>query len=209
MIWLKENQKLVGYVPILEKEYEEMEIREMSKYHCYSGWSKLSEFVMKIQGIEFVYYYGIDETTITDLTEVQRLVDVRFCFDFECFLQDDFRYYNIIKDSLRMKIYKNQIFDVFQNLTLYKLKELSEKEAKEEIAQEKEILERLALYNIDKYLLDIKCRAEKSSNNLSNLLKMFENNVYISGKHYLFANIDEAITKKIYEERKAKTRLKW
>lgn len=198
MIWLKENQKLVGYVPILEKEYNKIEIREMSEYHCYQGWSKLSEFIMQIQGIEFECYYGFADFSIT---EVQRLVDISFCFDFECFLQDNFK----------MNIYIGQIFDVFQNLTLYKVRELSEKEAKEEIAQAKKLLEGLisikTLSNIDEDFLSIKSIAENSSNNLSNLQEMFENKGYTLDKLHLFANIDESITKKIYKKRKAKTRL--
>ena len=34
MIWLKENHSLIGYVPILKKEYSEKNIREMSEYSC-------------------------------------------------------------------------------------------------------------------------------------------------------------------------------
>ncbi len=80
MIWLKENQKLAGYVPILKKDYNEKEIRQMSEYHCYQGWSALSRFVMKIQGIEFVCHYGFADSLIV---ETKRLVDIVFNFDFE------------------------------------------------------------------------------------------------------------------------------
>ena len=60
MIWLKENHSLIGYVPILKKEYSEKNIREMSENSCYEGWSRLSMLVMKIQGIEFSYNGGFN-----------------------------------------------------------------------------------------------------------------------------------------------------
>ena len=39
MIWLKENDCFLGYVPILKKHYNETSIREMSEYNCYTAWS--------------------------------------------------------------------------------------------------------------------------------------------------------------------------
>ena len=200
MIWLKENHSLVGYVPILKKEYSEENIREMSEYHCYSGWSVLSSLVMNIQGIEFSYYGSSSDHY---RVKTQRLVDICFGFNFECFT---------LPSDPRMKKYISQIFDVFENLTLYKVEEHSEEEIKEQIAQIKHSLEHLisskTLSAIDS---DISYRiddAEISATNLSNLQKIFEDKGYLLS-HDIFANINKTISKKIYRKRKTKTILDW
>lgn len=196
MIWLKENHSLVGYVPILKKEYSEKNIREMSEYSCYEGWSNLSELVMKIQGIEFLYYGGFNNHY---RVETQRIVDIKFDFGFECFL---------LQTDPRMEKYRSQIFDVFENLTLYKVEELSEEKIKESISQVKHTIEQLVsirtLSNIDYDISNLMNYAKRSATNLSNLQKMFEDKGYILS-HDLFANINKTISKKIYTKRRTKT----
>ena len=193
MIWLKENQSIVGCVPSLKRTYSEKEIRQMSKYNCYPGWSELSKFVMKIQGIGFLYDGGFSDKYKVG---AQRLVDICFDFDFECFL-------------FPSDLYLIQIFDVFENLTLYKLEELSEKEIKKELSQAKKKLERLVsvktLFNIDKDFSNTLRVAERSFTNLSNLQKLLIKKGYILEKSQLFANIDESTMKKIYDERETNT----
>ncbi len=196
MIWLKENHSLIGYVPILKKEYSEKNIREMSEYSCYEGWSRLSMLVMKIQGIEFSYNGGFNNHY---RVETQRLADIRFDFDFECFL---------LPSDSRMEKYRSQIFDVFENLTLYKVEEHSEEEIKESIAQVKHTLEQLVstktLSAIDYDISNFIAYAESSAINLSNLQKMFQDKGYLLS-HDIFANINKTLSKKIYTKRRTKT----
>lgn len=195
MIWLKETHSLVGYVPILKKEYSEKNIREMSEYSCYEGWSRLSELVMKIQGIEFSYNDSSNHYRV----ETQRLVDIRFDFGFECFL---------LPTDPRMEKYRSQIFEVFGNLKLYKVEEHSEEEMKEKIAQITQTLEQLVSTQTLSYIdYDIsRCisTAETASTNLFNLQKMFEDKGYLLS-HDIFANINETLSKKIYTKRRTKT----
>ncbi len=194
MIWLKENQNLVGYVPVLKKEYTEEEIREMSEYSCYQGWSTLSMLVMQIQGIGYKSYEGY--RLCYGCETIKRLVDISFTFDFECFL---------LPDDERMKTYRRQIFEVFENLTLYKVKEHSKKEVKQNISRAKRTLkqwvsnETLSRIDFDKQK-SIR-QAEEVSERLATLQKMFVVHDYRL-THDLFANADEEIQKKIYEERK-------
>lgn len=195
MIWLKENHSLVGYVPILKKEYSEENIREMSEYHYYGDWSALSILVMEIQGIEFSYYGGFSNHY---RVKTQRLVDICFGFGFECF---------VFPSAPKMEKYISQIFDVFENLTLYKVEEHSEKELKERIAQIKHTLEQLVstktLSAIDFDISDLIDDAESSATNLSNLQKIFEDKGYLLS-HDIFANINKTLSKKIYKKRKTK-----
>ena len=194
MIWLKENQNLVGYVPILQKEYTEDEIREMSKYSCYQGWSSLSRLVMEIQGIGYKFYEGY--RICYGPETIKRLVDISFSFDFECFL---------LPDDERMKTYRRQIFEVFENLTLYKVKENSEKKVKQNISRAKRTLKQLVsnktLSGIDFDVRNSIREAKAVSERLATLQKMFVIHDYRL-THDLFANADEEIQKKIYEERK-------
>ncbi len=196
MIWLKENHILVGYVPTLKKEYSEQDIREMSKYSCYQGWSRLSKLVMQIQGIGFEYNGGFSNHY---RVETQRLVDICFNFDFECFL---------LPTDPRMEKYRSQIFEVFENLTLYKVEQHSKEEIKEKIAQIKHTLEQLVsiktLSGID-YDISVYIRsAESSFSNLCKLQKMFEDKG-TPLSHDIFANINKTLSKKIYTKRRIKT----
>lgn len=218
MIWLKENHSLIGYVPVLKKEYTEKDIREMSKYHCFQGWSKLSGLVMQIQGIEFVYNSCYPRESYR--VRPERIVDVFCDFDFECFT---------FPDVPVMEKYIRQIFDLFENLTLYKVEEHSEEEIKESSLQVRHALKQVIanlsklpeifqLDNIDETIKEIKesslqvkrthqriiAYAERSATNLSKLQKMFQDKGYLLS-HNIFANINETISKEIYTERVAKT----
>ncbi len=195
MIWLAEEQKLIGCVPMLKKEYSEEEIRKMSQYHCCQGWSVLSKLVMKIQGTGFKYD-GEGFSSCQYRVEAKRLVDVCFNFDFECFW--------FTSDS-RIKKYQHQIFDVFKNLTLYKVEEHSEDEVKENILREKQMLEQwVSSRTLSAIDLDVSTtinEAKEKFTRLTNLQKMFADNGY-KLTNDLFADADEAIMKQIYEERK-------
>lgn len=196
MIWLKENSNFVGYVPILKKKYSEEKIREMSKYSCYQGWSSLSRLVMKIQGIGFEYHcVPCDHYKFN----AQRLVDIRSDFSFECFL---------LPSEPKMEHYRSQIFEVFENLTLYKVEEHSEEEIKENIAQAKHSLKHFVsdktLLTIDYNVSDFFEDTNRTIANLSKLQKMFESKGYML-TYDLFADIDKALAKQIYEERVTKT----
>lgn len=150
----------------------------------------------KIQGIEFSYNGGFNNHY---RVETQRLADIRFDFDFECFL---------LPSDSRMEKYRSQIFDVFENLTLYKVEEHSEEEIKESIAQVKHTLEQLVstktLSAIDYDISNFIAYAESSAINLSNLQKMFQDKGYLLS-HDIFANINKTLSKKIYTKRRTKT----
>ena len=104
-----------------------------------------------------------------------------------------------------MKTYRRQIFEVFENLTLYKVKVHSKKEVKQNISRAKRTLkqwvsnETLSRIDFDKQK-SIR-QAEEVSERLATLQKMFVVHDYRL-THDLFANADEEIQKKIYEERK-------
>lgn len=199
MIWLKENTNFLGYVPILKKEYKEENIRELSQYSCYQGFSKLSKLVMQIQGIGFEYYGGFSNHY---KVEAKRLIDINFDFEFECFL---------LPDDPRMETYRNQIFEVFENLTLHKVEEYSEEELKQKITQVKQTLEQLVstktLSAIEYDVSRLTHLAKKSSTNLCHLQKMFADKGYPLTNN-LLSNIDDSISQEIYAERETKTILK-
>lgn len=196
MIWLKENDKIMGYVPILKKEYTEKEIREMSEYSCYQGWSKLSSLVMRIQGIGFIYVGGFrDHYQVL----AQSLMDVNSKFDFECFL---------LPNDERMEHYRKQIHEVLENLTLYKIKELSEKEIQKNMLEMEQTLgECLSDRTLEKARFDVWSfinSAEVTVKNLTNLQEMFADKGYVL-EHNLFAKDGEMPNKDIYEKRETTT----
>lgn len=195
MIWLKENSQFCGYVPMLRREYTEKSIREMSKYSFYDGWSRLSELVMKIQGIGYKFYGSFSE--YYDV-EPQSLAEICFDFDFECFL---------VPNESKIEIYRGQILDVFQNLTLYKVEEISEEELKKKVAEAKQHLNYFVSdrtlsaidYDVSSF---IRC-AESSFANLSKTQKMLED-MGCPITQVLFSNIDENLRKEIYKPRESK-----
>ena len=198
MIWLKENEVIVGYVPFLKKEYTENSIREMSKYSCYDDWSKLSELVMKIQGIGYSsnvwHYYEI---------KPKRLIDISFDFEFECFLQPN---------APRMDDYLSQIFDVFENLTFYRVGELSKEKIYERIEQIKQEIELLVsdetLLSIYADISKFNSSAEIATSNLQKLQKMFAINGYTLSNN-LFVSSDAQVKKDMYKKRRTKKVLKY
>lgn len=202
MIWLKENDCFLGYVPILKKHYNETSIREMSEYNCYTAWSLLSELVMQIQGIEYSYWAGFSKANHYNI-KVKKLADIETCFNFECFTS--------AYDNQKMQIYIKQISEVFQNLTLYKVKEVSEDTLKEDILQAKQLLSKLGSYKIlseiDNELSTFIQSAEITSTNLSKLKRM----IATSGYHLttLFDDITKPLSKKIYAKRKTEAIFDW
>lgn len=167
MIWLKENDNMVGYVPVLNKSYTEKEIRHMSEFSCYEGWSDLSCFVMTLQGLGYEYDNGMDSRYSS--AGVPKLINVGCSFDFEYFC---------LKTDERMKIYLKQIYEVFSNLTLYKVEQRSITDITKCIYDIKETLShnfisKRTLSNIDDdFKTQIKYM-EETTKNLKKLLKEF------------------------------------
>lgn len=199
MIWLEEKGKIVGYVPMLKKEYSEQEIKQMSEYSCYQGWSELSILVMQIQGIAYKKYSCSFPYRLEYGSDAKRLVDVSSNFDFECFL--------LPSDSTIIKHYIPQIFEVFKNLTFYKVEEYSRKQMSEKIETAKREIEQLIS---EKTLSAINHDIENTLNNvkrvterLSKLQRLFESKGY-KLNHTLFEDADSEILKQIYEERETK-----
>lgn len=196
MIWFKEDENLVGYVPILNRTYSTDEIIEMTRLCWYFDvWSNLSQLVMQIQGIR----YSVEEDMSPDhIYEIKRLIDIDFKFHFECC--------NIPSEWWRIQPYTEYVFEVLENMTLYKVATYSRKGMRAEIAKAKRILEPFVS---DDALDDISCNvsefissAERTSDNFAKLQKLFADRGLVS-THKLFEEvIDEKIRKSFYKKRK-------
>lgn len=114
MIWLREGDNIVGYAPMLKKEYSDDEIHQMSKFSYYEGWSQLSRFVMEMQGIE----YEDDADFGYAKCSIPKPIDACSDFTFECSWEG-------LENKECMKTYIKQIYDVFQNLKLYRIQQYS------------------------------------------------------------------------------------
>ena len=112
MIWVCDEGIITGYVPVFDKEYTEEEIRKMS-FFLSNGWSKLSRFVMEVQGIKYSQFTLSKHYKV----EVKKLIDVTCDFNFECFY--------LTKGAEREQ-YFNMILDVVSHLTLVKICEYKE-----------------------------------------------------------------------------------
>lgn len=195
MIWIREKDEIVGYVPILKKEYSENEIREMSKY-CHSrskGWSKLSRLVMKIQGISYAY---IQASTISPFEAPFTLYDVKSDFSYECFLD----YYS---DS-QVKSYIHQIFDVFENLTLYKVEHHSISQLSEKVSDMCHYLSRFVKRDIANSVMssfeDTLEMAGSNAKYIEDLFKLFADNSLILS-HNIFEEANDEILEKVHQQR--------
>lgn len=199
MIWIKENDEIVGYVPILKKEYTDDEIREMSKY-CYSyskGWSKLSSLVMHIQGISYAY---ISNRPTVDFFEApSTLYDVSSDFNYECF----FSY-----SDFQIEPYIKQIFDVFENLTLYKVENYTISDLSKQFNAMTAFLSRFVsgyeltpVRNSFEHTLSI---AETNATEIQYLFKFFSDNGLVLS-HPLFQEADNAIIEKVKQRRDLRT----
>ena len=108
MIWLKKGQKIVGYVPYIEKRYTKKELFELNAHCPYPGWSNLAQLVMITQGIS----YECDAPSMSHTHEdAVPLADVKFDFSFECFDKNDYE----------SELYVRDIHSVFENLKLYQV----------------------------------------------------------------------------------------
>lgn len=192
MIWLKEDEKVVGYVPILKKQYSEEEIWKMNKYSLYQGWSELAKIVMQIQGIKYI---NANPYTYYEF-EAKRLVDVKFGFYFE-FGEDNFHYIS-------------QTFQVFENLVFYKMEEYSKTEIKEKVSRITSEMEQfISKKTLDDIKGDIKGlvrEAKRNDKDLCNLQNIFSANGY-KLSHSLFESPDELLRKQLYAERAIETEL--
>ena len=192
MIWLKEKNKFIGYVPILNKEYSIEEIYKMNDYCGHDGWSKLAILVMKIQGINCEYVNKLDGYSISNNNTLK---DIKDTFDFECL--DRAKTYKLDR-------YIKQIFEVFNDLTLYKIEEYNEedfiKEMTDKLQSMKEYLSSNTLLKIDYELNLFNKEAKQTTNNLNNLFKLFAERGYIM-YHNIFQNATQEIINKSQEER--------
>ena len=169
MIRLREGNNIVGYAPMLKKQYSDYEIRHMSKFSYYEGWSELSRFVMDLQAIE----YEEDEGFKYDKANALRLVDIRPYFSFECLWPD-------IPDRKMMEIYLSQIYEVFQNLKLYRLEQTSIEHINKTVLSAKEAIGFfVSEHTIANMYDDMERMIENAGNttiDLNNLLALFSEN---------------------------------
>lgn len=205
MIWLKEGEKLLGFVPTLKKEYGEEEIKKMSN-NTSSMISSLSEFVMQIQGVTAEFYE--EGRTIKKIPE-NSLVEVSLNLRrWECF--------NSVSNPTRTQNYVEDIFDVFENITLHKFVELRTKDVKKTIDfLSKEVN---AFNEIFNYLLKVEVEsqlniqlakkiqiAESNTECLERLMQLFSGAGKTLDKNKFFdQNPDEETKKKLAEERASK-----
>jgi len=201
MIWIKENDELVGYVPVLKKVYTDDEIREMSNHSFLQPreWSKLSSLVMHIQGISYIDY---DEHTMIRLTfdAPLRLYQIEHEFNYECLLP---------LDNSSLIPYIKQVFDVFENLTLYKVENYSisnlEKEFKEKLDYISHFIDTESI-NISLIYLNFQHTlsiAEQNSSNIQKLFEIFSSNGLILS-HNLFEEADEEIISQLKQRRQGR-----
>lgn len=187
MIWLKEQNIIGGFIIILNKKYTIEEIREMSNYHHYTGWSQLSTLVMKLQGISY-------KTKFDTFPAYKALIDVTSNLDFECLWHRDYSH---------MKAYIYQIFNVFKNMTFYELDECSEEEFLEMLEEEKEKIRKSgdlqALNEFDSKFGGVITIAEHTKENLVKLSNIFsEYGLYFS--HDLLEEATEEIIEKAFNQ---------
>lgn len=199
MIWIKNNEEIIGCVPILKKKYTEDQIRQMSKYSCYSGWSNLSATVMNIQGINYEYHGSADESYSYEVPKT--LAEVNFSFKYEFFWNPS---YPVVD------LYIKQVFDVFENLTLYKVQHYSEEQFKEKLEYLKRDLSYIVCkktFSSIEYELDsIMYEAEENAKTLENVLSVFSShNLNLSNK--IFQEPDNSIIEKIYKKRRINEKL--
>lgn len=121
MIWLKKEHNLFGYVPQLDKEYSEEEIRTINSHCNCKGWCNLAKLIMMTQGISFEYDGGLH---MHPRTNVMPLNMVRFNFDFECLPKP-----RTVNDEKYLK----DIHDVFTHLTMHKVMQKEAQKVYEEI----------------------------------------------------------------------------
>lgn len=198
MIWFKENEKIIGCVPILKKEYISEEIREMSNMDCITnGWTELSQLVMQIQGISYSYKDTFSKRSCYKIEASRTLADIEFKMRWlECFSRPS---------NPMMKKYIRYIFEVFKNLTLYKVKSYSEEELKEKMEKMEEefkfIITEKSFDILKTDLEEIRQRAEDNTIHLHRINNIFyENGLILTGD--LFKEADETILRKVYKTRK-------
>lgn len=173
MIWLREGNNIVGYAPVLKKQYSDDEIRKMSNWSCYEGWSELSKFVMRMQGTGYEYSNGQDYEESEDC--IYKAIDAWTNFEFECL--------HISPDKEeRMKVYLKQIYEVFENLKLYRIKTSSishmRKVAEDAKKSMNDFISKHTLLSIDKDVDNIVESTNERTTNLNRLLTMFSNYNY-------------------------------
>ena len=187
MIWFKKEEKLIGCVPLLSKEYNSNEIRNMSNNSA-RRISSLSEFVMQIQAISYSYFREGEHykrPTANSLMNVS--LDIS---KWECF--------SITSDDERKKAYVDDIFEVFEKLSLYKVKELEIEEVKNTI---KFLTDDIKGFNDSlKYLLKVEIE-ESLNRKLEETINNAESNTeYLEKLKVLFKENDKVLTNPIFKE---------
>lgn len=125
MIWLKDGHNLKGYVPHLDKEFTEEEIRTINSHCDSTDWCKLSKLIMMTQGIAFKYDGGLYMQKKTDVLSLDM---IKFDFSFECLPRPR---------SLDEEKYLKDIHHVLSYLTLYKVTQRTAQTVYEEILEAK------------------------------------------------------------------------
>ena len=177
MIWIKENDKLVGYVPVLKKEYTDDEIRKMSE-HCqydYDRWSKSSALVMPLQVISYAYNGKKPTVDFSDVPKA--LYDITFDFCFWPFI------------ASKPISYTHQIFDVFENLTLYKVEQYSISDVTKKFDETTSYLSKFlnedTIFSVKNNFKNLLSTADATAKNIEDLFDCFLRNG-LSLSHLLF-----------------------
>ena len=199
MIWLKDGQKIVGYVPYIEKRYTREELFELNAHCPYQGWSNLAQLVMITQGIS----YESDSPSIAHTHEdAVPLADVKFDFSFECFDKDDFE----------SELYVKDIHTVFEGLKLYKV-------TSKDIVVLNCAMSQVPKYwkhiitdeTLDNMLDDLNWTiqtAERVANNIKTLFKKFED-LGLSAPDIFYDKTPEDILSTMYDKRVCEKRINY
>lgn len=178
MIWFRntDTNKIEGYVPQLNKVYNEFEIREMSEYNGVLGWSVLSEMVMGIQGIPESHIYTFEDRGFTPAKSLANL-DLDFNFEF-------------LRGINRNDKYLYQIYDVLSHLELLKVSEYTEDELDEYMNRFKSFFSYNMHHQVDYECHLIKQKSTKNTEYFNELIDVLNkegleiNNIFGSSLNY-------------------------
>ena len=162
----------------------------MSKH--FENWSKLSALVMHIQGISYAY---LGDKPCADISDAPHtLYELNCDFNYECFYQSC---------NVEMHQYINQIFDVFQNLTLYEVSTYSISDLTKQINKITNYLQFLpknCTSSLNCNFNNFLSIADNNAKNIEKLLNTFsENNLTLS--HSIFDIADEEMIKNLKQRR--------
>ena len=203
MIWLVEGKNLVGYAPMLKKGYSVEEVRHMCGVNSSTELAKMLSNMQETR-------YNMSFLGGRIIGGEERLVDVKFSFDFE-FLPwvESNNEEEIGLDLYYIKYdeeekYLKSIFDVFEKLVLYKVSCFTQEEMQKKVENIKQELEpfmsKRTLAKIEDEAKNLIETAQRTSKNLNETLKMFSDRGYILS-HSLFEIPDKEVLEQLYRER--------